>query len=93
MSDKKIITSQDLIDIHAMQIEEYRQEWQDQEDAKNAWHKRCLVAEQQRDELAAFAQKVADAHFDLSLHKQHDTLSHLKRNAQKALAKPVGDER
>jgi len=46
---------------------------------------------QHRDELAAVVREVADSHFDLSLHKQHDTLSYLKHNAQKALAKLDGD--
>ena len=41
----------------------------------------------QRDELASVVREVADSHFDLSLHKQHDTLSYLKHNAQKALGK------
>ncbi len=42
---------------------------------------------QQRDELEAVVKKVAEAHFDLSLHKQHDTLTYLKKVADKALAK------
>ena len=52
-----------------------------------------LIAEleSQRDELVAVVREVADAHFDLSLRKQHDTLSYLKHNAQKALAKLDGD--
>jgi len=41
-------------------------------------------------ELEGALREVAEAHFDLSLHKQHDTLSHLKHNAQKALAKLDG---
>ena len=41
----------------------------------------------QRDELVDIVREVADAHFDLSLHKQHDTLSYLKHSAQEALAK------
>ena len=32
-------------------------------------------------------EKVAGAHFDLSLHKQHDTLTYLKKVAANALAK------
>jgi len=40
--------------------------------------------------LEGALREVAEAHFDLSLHKQHDTLSHLKHNAQKALAKLDG---
>jgi len=45
----------------------------------------------QRDELASALREVAESHFDLSLHKQHDTLSYLKHTAQKALAKLDGD--
>jgi hypothetical protein len=40
---------------------------------------------QQRDELVAVVEKVAEAHFDLSLHKQHDTLTYLKKVAANAL--------
>ena len=40
---------------------------------------------QQRDELEAVVKKVAEAHFDLSLHKQHDTLTYLKKVAANAL--------
>jgi glutamine synthetase type III len=46
---------------------------------------------QQRDELVAVVEKVAEAHFDLSLHKQHDTLTYLKKVAANALAKLGAD--
>ena len=42
---------------------------------------------QQRDKLEAVVEKVASAHFDLSLHKQHDTLTYLKTIAANALFK------
>jgi len=60
-------------------------------DALDAKDKRIAELEGQRDELAAVVREVADSHFDLSLHKQHDTLSYLKHNAQKALGKLDGD--
>ena len=37
------------------------------------------------DKLEAVVEKVAEAHFDLSLHKQHDTLTYLKKVAANAL--------
>jgi len=43
------------------EVEEYRVEWQEQEEAKNAWHKRCLMLEKQRDELAALLETVKQA--------------------------------
>ena len=39
------------------------------------------------DKLEAVVEKVASAHFDLSLHKQHDTLTYLKTIAANALFK------
>lgn len=39
------------------------------------------------DKLEAVVEKVAGAHFDLSLHKQHATLTYLKKVAASALAK------
>jgi len=60
-------------------------------DALDAKDKRIAELEGQRDELASALREVAESHFDLSLHKQHDTLSYLKHTAQKALAKLDGD--
>ena len=61
---------------------------QHERDARILWERDEL--QRVNDELAAALREVAEAHFDLSLHKQHDTLSHLKHNAQKALAKLDG---
>tara|TARA_R110000803_G_scaffold107209_1_gene175333 strand:+ start:39 stop:326 length:288 start_codon:yes stop_codon:yes gene_type:complete len=49
--DQKITTTQDILDAHYEETEEHLREWQEQEAAKNAWHKRYMEEADQLTEV------------------------------------------